>query len=96
MKILITGGAGFIGSHLAEKLLGLGHEVFIIDNLWTGRLSNIKKIQDHKKAVRILSPKSKKTPTPDQKVMRSEDESLHLMVGWAMPTRIEIPSPARQ
>ena len=40
MKILITGGAGFIGSHLAEKLLGLGHEVFIIDNLWTGRLSN--------------------------------------------------------
>jgi UDP-glucose 4-epimerase len=49
MKILITGGAGFIGSHLAENLLGLGHEVFIIDNLWTGRLSNIKKIQDHKK-----------------------------------------------
>ena len=49
MKILITGGSGFIGSHLAEKLLGLGHEVFIIDNLWTGRLSNIEKIQDHKK-----------------------------------------------
>ncbi len=49
MKILITGGAGFIGSHLAEKLLDLGHEVFIIDNLWTGRLSNIEKIQDHKK-----------------------------------------------
>jgi len=49
MKILITGGAGFIGSHLAEKLLGLGQEVFIIDNLWTGRLSNIEKIQDHKK-----------------------------------------------
>ena len=49
MKTLITGGAGFIGSHLAEKLLGLGHEVFIIDNLWTGRLSNIEKIQNHKK-----------------------------------------------
>jgi len=49
MKILITGGAGFIGSHLAEKLLELRHEVFIIDNLWTGRLSNIEKIQDHKK-----------------------------------------------
>ncbi len=49
MKILITGGAGFIGSHLAEKLLDLWHEVFIIDNLWTGRLSNIEKIQDHKK-----------------------------------------------
>jgi UDP-glucose 4-epimerase len=49
MKILITGGAGFIGSHLAEKLLGLGHEVFIIDNLWTGRLSNLEKIHNHKR-----------------------------------------------
>jgi UDP-glucose 4-epimerase len=49
MKTLITGGAGFIGSHLAEKLLDLGHEVFIIDNLWTGKLSNIEKIQNHKK-----------------------------------------------
>ncbi len=47
MKILITGGAGFIGSHLAEKLLESGHEVFIIDNLWTGKLSNISKIQNH-------------------------------------------------
>ena len=49
MKILITGGAGFIGSHLAEKLLDLGHEVFIIDNLWTGKLSNIENIQNHKR-----------------------------------------------
>lgn len=49
MKILITGGAGFIGSHLAENLLELGHEVFIIDNLWTGKLSNIEKMQNNKK-----------------------------------------------
>ncbi|MBC8458441.1 MAG: GDP-mannose 4,6-dehydratase [Deltaproteobacteria bacterium] len=49
MKILVTGGAGFIGSHLAEKLLELGHEVFIIDNLWTGKLDNLLKIQNHKR-----------------------------------------------
>jgi len=49
MKALITGGAGFIGSHLAESLLELGHEVFIIDNLWTGKLSNIEKIQNHER-----------------------------------------------
>lgn len=42
MKILITGGAGFIGSHLAEELLRQGEEVYVIDNLSTGRLENIK------------------------------------------------------
>jgi UDP-glucose 4-epimerase len=41
MKILITGGAGFIGSHLAEALLAQGHEVTILDNLSTGKLENV-------------------------------------------------------
>ena len=41
MKALITGGAGFIGSHLAERLLQCGHEVGIIDNLSTGSIDNI-------------------------------------------------------
>ncbi len=44
MKVLITGGAGFIGSHLTERLLEMGHEVFVIDNLWTGRLANLSKL----------------------------------------------------
>ncbi len=48
MKILVTGGVGFIGSHLSERLVELGHEVLIIDNLWTSTLSNISKIKDHK------------------------------------------------
>ena len=41
MKALITGGAGFIGSHLAEQLLQRGHEVGVIDNLSTGSIENI-------------------------------------------------------
>ena len=45
MKIIITGGAGFIGSHLAENLIKKKHEVIIIDNLSTGRLENIKKFK---------------------------------------------------
>jgi dTDP-glucose 4,6-dehydratase len=41
MRIVVTGGAGFIGSHLCERLLENGHEVFCIDNLLTGSISNI-------------------------------------------------------
>jgi len=41
MKALITGGAGFIGCHLAERLLGLGHDVAVIDDLSTGSIDNI-------------------------------------------------------
>ena len=41
MKALITGGAGFIGSHLAERLLDDGHEVLVLDNLSTGSINNI-------------------------------------------------------
>ena len=46
MKSLITGGAGFIGSNLVEKLVDLGHEVVVLDNLSTGRLSNLKHVKD--------------------------------------------------
>ncbi|PKK90612.1 MAG: nucleoside-diphosphate sugar epimerase [Candidatus Wallbacteria bacterium HGW-Wallbacteria-1] len=45
MKVLITGGAGFIGSHLAEACLSRGDEVYVIDNLSTGNLSNIEHLQ---------------------------------------------------
>lgn len=41
MKILITGGAGFIGSHLADKLLEEGHEIVAFDNLLRGRMNNL-------------------------------------------------------
>lgn len=41
MRILVTGGAGFLGSHLCRKLLSQGHEVLAVDNLYTGSKSNI-------------------------------------------------------
>ena len=44
---LITGGAGFVGSYLAESLLAQGHRVLVIDNLSTGRLENIQKLLPH-------------------------------------------------
>lgn len=49
MDILITGGAGFIGSHLAERLLDDGHTVVALDDLSTGRMSNLDRILKHPK-----------------------------------------------
>lgn len=47
MKILITGGAGFLGSHLSRKLITQGHEIFCLDNLYTGQLKNISDLLDN-------------------------------------------------
>ena len=49
MKILVTGGAGFLGSHLCEKLLANGHEVVALDNLVTGCKSNIAHLSSNSK-----------------------------------------------
>src|ERR1035437_10219865 len=48
MKYLITGGAGFIGSNLAERLIGQGHQVVVLDDLSTGYLTNLAKVREHK------------------------------------------------
>ncbi len=47
-RVLVTGGAGFLGSHLCERLLAEGNEVLCVDNLFTGRKSNIHHLLDNK------------------------------------------------
>ena len=46
-RVLISGGAGFIGSHLCERLLGEGNDVICIDNYFTGHKSNIRHLLKH-------------------------------------------------
>src|SRR3954470_12691272 len=49
MRVLITGGAGFVGSHLSEALLERGDEVFVLDNLSTGSIENITHLKPNPK-----------------------------------------------
>ena len=46
-RVLITGGAGFLGSHLADRVLALGHEVLCVDNMFTGTKRNIDHLRAH-------------------------------------------------
>ena len=52
MKVLISGGAGFIGSHLTERLVSEGHDVTVIDNLSTGSMDNLVSVIDDIKFIR--------------------------------------------
>ena len=49
MRVVVTGGAGFLGSHLCDRLLKEGHEVIAVDNLLTGNLRNIRHLDDEKR-----------------------------------------------
>src|SRR5438445_11928704 len=46
-RILVTGGAGFLGSHLCAKLIAAGHEVLCVDNFYTGRRTNLAALLQH-------------------------------------------------
>ena len=67
MKILVTGGAGFIGSHVVDAYIAAGHEVAVLDNLSTGREENLSSAaQVHRVDVR-----------DKDKVQRSEETRLN-------------------
>jgi len=46
-RVMVTGGAGFLGSHLCDRLLADGHEVLCVDNLFTGTKQNVEHLRDH-------------------------------------------------
>ena len=74
MNILITGGAGFIGSHLVEQLLKKNHKISVIDNLSTGRIQNLKGLKNRIKFYNFdLSKKGKW-----QDILKNIDVVFHL------------------
>lgn len=73
-QVLITGGAGFIGSHLAEKLINLGAKVTILDNLSTGNLANLSEIKNQINFIQgdIRSAKTCNLATKNQEIIFHE------------------------
>jgi UDP-glucose 4-epimerase len=76
MKILITGGAGFVGSHLADKLIEQGHEVTVIDDLSTGRYANVEHLEGNKNFRLIIDTVLNESLMED--LIRETDRVYHM------------------
>ena len=86
MRALITGGAGFIGSHLCDRLIGEGHAVICVDNLITGAATNIAQLQRHPQFRFIQHDISKPLEIPE-----AVDYVLHFASPASPPDYLKYP-----
>lgn len=91
MQALITGGAGFIGSHLAEALLARGDEVYVLDDLSTGSIRNLDHLRDDKR-LHVVIERVESVPVLAELVDRA-DIVYHLAA--AVGVRLVVESPVR-
>lgn len=91
MVYLITGGAGFIGSHLAERLLDRGDEVLLIDNLSTGSMENIRHLKKYDRMQYFLEPVENRQLLAE--LVDQADVIFHLAA--AVGVRLIVESPVR-
>src|SRR5262245_50705293 len=91
MKFLVTGGAGFIGSHLTEELLNRGDEVCVIDDLSTGSMDNVKHLEGRPGFRRVLGTVLN-WPLMGE-LVREADVVFHLAA--AVGVRLIVESPVR-
>ncbi|MGP3703509.1 MAG: SDR family NAD(P)-dependent oxidoreductase [Candidatus Bathyarchaeota archaeon] len=88
-KVLVTGGAGFIGSHLADVLVGRGFDVVVLDNLSTGKVGNIKR---HLKNAHFSFVKGDlRSGSVVDKVVRGVDVVFHLAAITSVPFSVRFP-----
>jgi UDP-glucose 4-epimerase len=89
MKSLITGGAGFIGSHLSELLLADGEEVFVLDDLSTGSVENIRHLRDNPRFHFVVD--SVLHPAIVNELVNKVDVVYHLAAAVGVKTIVEQP-----
>ena len=90
MKILITGGAGFIGSHLANRLLDEGHEVIVLDDLSTGAMDNVIRFKDRHGFRLVIG--SVRDQSLVQELVAPCEVIFHLAAAVGVKTILERPS----
>src|SRR6266571_4207025 len=90
MKILITGGAGFIGSHLAERFVADGHSVVVLDNLSTGSLDNIAGLKDRRAFECIIG--SVRDASLVHELVQACDVTVHLAAAVGVRLILDKPS----
>jgi UDP-glucose 4-epimerase len=89
VKALITGGAGFIGSHLAERLLQLGHDVLVLDNLSTGSIENIVHLKGEKRFSYVIDSVTSESLLAE--MVDSSDVVFHLAAAVGVKLIVEQP-----
>src|SRR5829696_5571010 len=89
MRFLITGGAGFIGSHLAEELLRQGETVHVLDDLSTGAMENIRTFKEHPRFSYTIE--SAASPSTIAEVVDDADIVYHLAAAVGVELIVESP-----
>ena len=90
MRILVTGGAGFIGSHLTDRLLGMGHGVVVLDNLSTGDMDNLAAARQHQNFEMVIG--SVRDNALVQELVERCDAVVHLAAAVGVKLILEKPS----
>ena len=88
-RYLVTGGAGFIGSHLCDRLLADGHEVVVMDDLSTGRLDNLHHLEDNLRFDYVLEGVSNEPLL--QNIIDQVDAVYHLAAGVGVMSVVRSP-----
>lgn len=89
MKALVTGGAGFIGSHLSEALLAAGNEVWVVDDLSTGRIENIQHLERESRFTFVIDNISNEPLL--EEVVQWSDQVYHLAAAVGVRLIVEEP-----
>jgi UDP-glucose 4-epimerase len=88
-RYLVTGGAGFLGSHLSERLLAEGHEVVAFDDLSTGRLDNLQHLEGNPRFDYVIESVTNEPLL--QNIINDVDGVFHLAAGVGMVNVVHSP-----